>query len=303
MWHTSRTRSEHDDNQEEFADNVVYTSEEAIKARPDVAFITSPSTTHISLATVLAQNGVDLFIEKPLSANLYGVEDLLRTQKEHHGLLMVGYNLRFHKPLQYIKSCIDGGKIGKILSIRAEVGQYLPEWRPGSDYRTSVSAKRDLGGGAVLELSHEIDYTMWFVGEPTSVTAQTGHLSDLEIDVEDTAEIVMRFANGAIGSIHLDMIQRPPSRNCKVIGTKGTVIWDGTNDSVILYSNGSQEYSSLHPAKKEDWNNMYLAELKHFISCVKKRETPLISGDDGKRVLKVALCAMQSSQEQRTISL
>jgi len=284
-------------------ERVVYSFEEAIDPKPDVAFITNPASAHILIATRLAREGIDLFIEKPLSSILSGVDHLLQTQKKHKILIMVGYNLRFHPPLQILKQCVREGKIGKLIIIRAEVGQYLPEWRPGSDYSNSVSARSELGGGAVLELSHELDYARWLAGEVISVTAQTDRLSDLEMDVEDTAEIIIRFASGALGSIHLDMVQRPSTRYCKVTGTDGTIIWDGTTDSVRLFSNETNHWSMLHDAQKVDWNQMYISELEHFFACIRERKEPLITGLDGKRVLQVALAALQSSREQRSITL
>lgn len=301
VWHTRAKKSDGDPDVP--ADRVVYSFEEAIDPKPDVAFITSPASVHIPVATRLAGEGIDLFIEKPLSSVLAGIDELLQIQKRHNTLIMVGYNLRFHPPLQVLKQCIGDGRIGKILSIRAEVGQYLPEWRPGTDYRTSVSARSELGGGAVLELSHELDYAMWLAGDVASVTAQAGRLSDLEIDVEDTAEMILRFASGAMGSIHLDMVQRPTVRYCKVLGTEGTVTWDGTTDAVMLYSHNTGQWSTLHPGQKTDRNLMYSAELEHFFACVRERKEPLVTGADGKRVLQLALAALQSSREQRSIAL
>ena len=302
VWHTHTKRSEME-TLDTLSERVVYSFEEAIDPKPDVAFITNPASAHVPIATRLAREGIDLFIEKPLSSILSGVDNLLKIQKKHKTLIMVGYNLRFHQPLQILKQCVGEGKIGKLIGIRSEVGQYLPEWRPGTDYRSSVSARNELGGGAVLELSHELDYALWLAGDVISVTAQTDRLSDLEIDVEDTAEIILRFASGALGSIHLDMVQRPSTRYCKILGTDGTIIWDGTTDSVMLFSNETGLWSILHPEQKVDRNLMYISELEHFFACIRERKEPIITGSDGKRVLQVALAALQSSREQRSISL
>lgn len=302
VWHTSPKRNESEDNIT-LADRVVYSLEEAIFPKPDAAFITSPASSHISLAEKLVRESIDLFIEKPISASLSGIDELLKVQKTKKTLIMVGYNLRFHHPLQILKKNIENGKIGKIICIQAEAGQYLPHWRPGTDYRNSASARSDLGGGVILELSHELDYSLWLLGEAISVTAQAARLSNLEIDVEDTADILLTFSQGAMGNIHLDMIQQPSSRNCKVVGTGGTITWDGLTDSVMLFSNQTGEWSVLHPPKKEDWNSMYIAEMEHFLSCIRSRKVPLITGEDGKRALMVALAALRSAKEQRSIAL
>jgi predicted dehydrogenase len=214
------------------ADSVVFNLDCALASKPTAAIVATPSAFHIATALDLAQEGTHLFIEKPLSHNLDGVDELLELCRRRHLVLFVGYVLRFQRSLQLLRSALQEGKIGRILSLRAEAGQFLPEWRPGSDYRKGVSGRRDLGGGAVLELSHELDYVPWLVGDVQSVSAQIGQLGDLEIDVEDMAEIVLRFRNGAIGSVHLDMLQRPATRTCRIVGTDGTVVWDGLSHRV-----------------------------------------------------------------------
>jgi predicted dehydrogenase len=302
IWHTHTQKSGSSDGSTAGA-RVVYSFDEAIQPRPDIALITSPSSTHIPIAKKFVSEKIDLFIEKPLSIDLDGTSELLALATANDVRIIVGYNFRYHRPLQILKQCIDEGKIGRIISIHAEVGQYLPEWRPGTDYRTSVSARRALGGGAVLELSHELDYVRWFAGEVTTVTAVTDHISSLEIDVEDTAEIILRFENGAMGSVHLDMVQRVPHRHCRVIGSKGTITWDGNTDAVMLYTAAEGKWTAVHQTEKLDRNVMYIEELQQAVRCVRERGTPVVSGEDGRRVLEIALAALQSSREQRCIQL
>lgn len=302
VWHL---HSKKDELSEKLNDvnTVVYSFEDAVREKPDVAFITCPSSLHISIAIRLAQKGIDLFIEKPLSSNLADVQRFLRVGKTQKIVIMVGYNFRFHYPLQLIKQKISEGIIGKPLGIRAEVGQYLPDWRPGTDYRHSVSAQKKLGGGVVLELSHELDYARWLIGEVKSVSAQVDKLSNLELDVEDSADIILKFSNNAVGNIHLDMFQRTPTRFCHVVGSEGTLHWDGMTDLVTQFSKKMNEWSVLYPAKKIDRNKMYLTEIQHFFECVNTRQDPLVNGYEGKRVLEIALAALESSKEQRTVIL
>jgi predicted dehydrogenase len=250
----------------------------------------------------LAQEGVHLFIEKPLSHTLDGTDLLLELCLRQHLILMVGYNFRFYEPLQLIKKTLDDGRIGRVLAMRAEVGQFLPDWRPGVDYRTTGSAQAELSGGVTLELSHEIDYARWLMGEVISVTAQVSRLGNLEIDTEDTAEIILQFSNGALGSIHLDMIQRPATRTCRIIGAEGTITWDWESHRVGLFDAGSLAWQDLN-VRDIDRNEMYVAELRHFLDCVKGDAVPLIDGNDGRRVLEIALAIKQSSAEQRAIEL
>jgi predicted dehydrogenase len=299
LWHT---RSRHATGSAG-VEREVFCYEDAVSPKPDIAIIANPASAHIPIAQKFSREGIDIFIEKPLSSSMDGIADLLQIQKSIGNRIMVGYNFRFHPALKVLKQCITEGKIGKLVSIRAEVGQYLPDWRPGTDYRLSVSAQKELGGGAVLELSHEIDYTRWLAGEITSVMSMTDHVSDLDIDVEDSAEIILRFSSGTLGSIHLDMIQRTPARSCKVIGTLGTAIWDGMSDSVMIYTTETNQWNQANPAGKADRNLMYLAEMEHFISCCRNRNEPAVTISDGKRVLEIALAALESSRGKRCIAV
>lgn len=302
IWHQHLKRADGAEDRSR-AECIVYSLEDALNTKPDVALITCPASLHMEIGLALAQRGIHLFIEKPLSNRLDGVDELIDLCRERSLVLMVGYCFRFYRPLQVMRQAVFEGRIGRILAIHAEVGQYLPEWRPGSNYRQSVSARHDLGGGAVLELSHELDYVRWLVGEIKAVSAQIGHLSDLEIDVEDTAEIVLQLSSGAMGSVHLDMIQRPATRTCRIIGTEGTLTWDGVCHQVQLFSTSADKWSDLHPPEVIDCNDMYVAELRHFLDCVRGNNAPIVTGDDGRRVLEIALAVKQSSQDRRVIEL
>ncbi len=119
--------------------------------------------------------------------------------------------------------------------MRAHWGEYLPGWHPWEDYRQGYSARPDLGGGVVLTLSHPLDYLRWLFGEVEALWAFTGKSSDLELQVEDTAEIGLRFANGVLGSLHLDYNQRPPGHWLEVITSQGTLRWDNLSGEVQVY--------------------------------------------------------------------
>ena len=200
-------------------------------------------------------------------------------------------------------NAIADGAIGRLIGLRAEVGQYLPDWRPGSDYRQGVSARRDLGGGVVLELSHELDYVRWLGGEIQFVSAATGNLGGLDIDVEDSAEIVLGFADGAIGSVHLDMVQRSPTRTCKVIGTDGTLEWDGIRGHTRLFSAADDAWTDLYGPSDVGVDEMYVKELAQFIRCVVDGEAVPVDGAEGRRIVELALAVKQSADAGQTIQV
>lgn len=284
-------------------ERTVCTLRDVLDFKPDLALICGPATTHVRVARQLARRGVHLFIEKPVSSDLCGVDDLIKECRRRSLTLMVGYNLRFHAPLIAMKRAVSAGRIGRILSMRAEVGQYLPDWRPGQDYRDGVSGSRRLGGGVLLELSHELDLARWLVGDVSAVHARIDRLGDLDISAEDNAEILLRFRNGAVGSVHLDMNQRAAVRTFHIAGTQGTVAWDGENDRVRIYTARAGRWSNLHPARRVDRNAMYIAEARHLLSCVRSGRPARVDGTDGRRVLEIVMGARKASSSRPMVKI
>lgn len=264
---------------------------------PSAAIIAGPASTHREIAAALIGMGVPVLVEKPFADSLNGLTEIVKTARTNKVTLMVGYNLRFKPSLIEARRSILSGTFGDILSVRAEVGQYLPDWRPGSDYRKSVSAKQSLGGGALLELSHEIDYLYWFFGLPQRVSCRGGHLSALKIDVEDTVELCLEYDHPKrLVSIHLDFIQRNVTRNCKFIGTLGTLVWDGVADRIDMFVAEPAPASSSESFDTTDRNSMYVDELTHFLQCVETSSAPLIDGAQAYEVMTIVEAAKVSMQ-------
>lgn len=285
------------------ADRYAYSLEEALQHGPEAALICGPASTHLDIALALAGAGIHLFVEKPLAHATAGAEELVALCDRCGLVAMVGYNLRFLSSLGALHDALERGAIGRIHSIRAEVGQYLPDWRPGVDYRRTASASAALGGGAVLELSHELDYVRWLGGEIAEVSATTGRLGDLEIDVEDTAEIVLRLASGALASIHLDMLQRAPVRLCRVTGSEGTLVWDGIADELRSYSAATRTWTAFAYPRLVDRAQTYLAELREFLACIRTGAMPRVTLRDGLRALEIASAVKLSAREGRAVVL
>jgi predicted dehydrogenase len=289
---------------EGLVDEAFFDLADALRWGPDTVFITNPAPFHMETALSFAKNGIHLFVEKPLSVRVDDIAPVLRECGRKDLVLMVGYVLRFLEPFQCMRKAIAEGKIGRILSVHASVGRYLPDWRPGSDYRKNVSARRELGGGAVFELSHEIDYLRWMVGEVKEVNAFISKVSDFDIDVEDIAEINLRFDNKAVGHIHLDMVDRAMNRFCRIVGTEGTLTWD-SNDShrVRMYCGKDGLWRDLREAGPMDPNQMYISELTHFFECVRGNGRPAVTGEDGRRVVEIALAVKRSAHEGRNVKV
>lgn len=273
--------------------------EAGLAARPEAVLICTPPHLHAGIARQAVDAGAHVFIEKPIAHTLDGLDDLLHAADESKRVLCVGYNLRFHAGLLKLKELLNKGAIGRPMVVQAEFGQYLPDWRPAQDYRAGYNVSAAMGGGIILDASHELDYVRWLMGEVKSVYTAAGKLSDLEMDVEDTAAITMRFASGAVGEVHLDCIQRGYTRNCKIIGTDGTLVWEFGEGVRHLMPDKTRHDYDITP----DPNEMYVAELRHLLACVHGQEQPLVTGAEGKRVLEIALAARQSARERREVAL
>ena len=278
---------------------VVNSIKDALVYNPDLAIITNPSSLHVSTALPLAGAGVHLFIEKPISSSIKDVKKLLSLAKKNNCKLMVGYNLRFSESLKFFRKEILNQNIGKILSIRSEVGQNLKSWRPKNKYVEGVSAKKELGGGVLLELSHEFDYLSWIFGPINWVSGYITKQSNLEINVEDIAHCLLGFKDknqDIVANVSLDFIRQDNIRQCTVVGEFGSLRWNGIKNSVELYSKNQSKWSLLFQ-DQENKDFTYQQELSHFLECILKDKMPLISGESALDTLKVIECIRQSSSE------
>lgn len=275
--------------------------EDAHSFAPQLAVIANPATFHIEVALKLTEQGVHLLIEKPIAASRESIQLLLDLSRKNNTILLVGYNLRFLSSLQEYRSALHLQTIGKVLSVRCEIGQFLPSWRPNTDYKQGVSARSKLGGGVLLELSHEIDYLRWIFGEVEWVTAILSQQSDLDIDVEDTAHLIFGFTAKIvdkiqlIASANLDFIRHDTTRSCTAIGDKGSLRWDGLAGTVEQFDLESKTWVEVFRDEEKD---SYISEWKHFLKCISGYEKPLISGNDGLKVLEIIEAARQSSLDK-----
>ena len=167
----------------------------ALAARPDVVIVSNPTSHHLRVAVPAAEAGCHLFIEKPLSHSWAGVDELLATVRRRGLITLMGFDLRFDPGLRTIRGLLADGRIGRVVGVQAQVGQYLPDWHPWEDYRRGVSARVEAGGGVILDLIHELDYLTWLLGPASSVACFADRVSGLEIETEDTAAMLLRFAN------------------------------------------------------------------------------------------------------------
>ncbi len=279
--------------------------EPALAWNPEAVFVCNPTSQHIPTALRAAQAGCHLFIEKPLSHNLEQVEELTSLVERRGLMAVVGYQMRFNPCLQRLYALVQEKRIGRISSVRAEIGEYLPGWHKYEDYRQMYASRQDLGGGVILSQIHEMDYLYWLFGLPGSVYALGGHLSNLEVDVEDTADILMNFAVGDQSvpvSLHEDFIQQPVRRSCAVIGDAGKILLDFQSLTVTVFNHEGKQIETTNYAGFQR-NQMFLDELNYFLANLRGFPGPLVSVREAAHSLRMALAAKESLATGKVVKL
>jgi predicted dehydrogenase len=200
-----------------------------------------------------------------------------------------------------VKTLLDDKRVGAVRAARVEFGSYLPEWRPGRDYRENYAVRNELGGGILLDAVHELDYLTWLFGDAADVLCTAGHVSELSGDTEDLAEVTIRFESGVLAQVHLDYLQRTYRRNLQVIGDTGTIVWDYPTHAVsVLAPDGA---SDTEQAMDEEPNEMYLEELRHFVHRLEGAESHAVDGREALRSLRLVEAAKTSAREGRRVTV
>ena len=244
--------------------------EDGLRDRPETVLVCTPPWLHIPQARQAINAGCHVFSEKPLSDTTEGMDALVALAAKKNKKVMVGLCFRYHAGLATAKGYLDAGRVGRLVSIRAMVGEHLPDVRP--DYRTLFSAQT----GGVFDLIHEIDLAIWYAGAPIHrVHAVSGTYSDIGIQAPDLAELLLDFENHCLASVHLDIFQRPRRRQTELVGTGGLILiefarWDLC--TVSVYEATSKTW--LHEEIITDRDDMFRAEDQDFLQAVAE-DTPI----------------------------
>lgn len=279
---------------------TVSSIDEAITKGIDAAIISSPAPYHIQQAIHFVKAGIPLLIEKPLSHNMDGIPELKDLSDRMQTPILLGYVLRHSTDLCYLGEKLSVNSVGRVIGATINCGSYLPDWRPEQDYRMTASARADLGGGVLLELSHELDYANWLFGPFKSAEATLMNSGALNVDVEDTADLILTCKSGSKISIHLDFCRKDSIRKCIVEGSEGRLTWDGITRRVGLQHESGE--ISFWPFNNER-DAMFRKQLTHFLSCIEQGDVPKVHLDDGIAVMNLIEAARRSSRENVIVQL
>ena len=289
--------------------------QEALKKhQPDAVIVANPTSMHLEVAIPAAEAGCHILLEKPVSHSLERLDVLQQTAEKSGSKILVGFQFRYHPTLNKARELIQSNTLGRILTVHAYWGEYLPQWHPWEDYRQSYAARADLGGGVIVTLTHPLDYLRYLLGEVESLYSFNGHISPLEIDVEDVAEIGLKFTNGAVGGVHVNYFQRPPVHRLEIVGTNGTLRWDNVDgilhflkmpDSFGSFSDQppAPVVESFSPPEGFERNQLFVAQTRHFIEVVRGESEPVCRLEDGVMALRLALAAYESQESNCVVKM
>jgi predicted dehydrogenase len=267
-------------NTEEGIENI-YVIDEA-KMGFDFAIISNPTYLHYDTIKCLAQKKIPLFIEKPALHSLENVAELIALVEYNKVVNYVACNLRFHPCLVFLKENIIK-KGNRINEINVYCGSYLPEWRPGVDFKTVYSANANMGGGVHLDLFHELDYTTWLFGVPNKTSSILRSVSSLEIDAIDYANYTLEY-NTFSAHILLNYYRRKAKRVIEIVFDNETLTIDLINNC-IKEDNGKIIFAADNFVLKDT----YLEQLGYFTTLLTTNQNSFNSLRESIDVLKIVL--------------
>jgi predicted dehydrogenase len=278
----------------------------ALATRPDVVFVTNPSSLHVEIARRALDAGAHVLIEKPLSHSLEGVASLLAASRKQNLVGYVAYQLRFHPGFLRTQEILEQGLLGRPLFAEASVAEYLPGFHPYEDYRRMYASRRELGGGVTLSQIHEIDLLLALLGRPERVFSLGGKLSSLDVDVDDVSSSLLEF-RGSQGRVlpvrlHQDFLQRPAERRLSIVGERGKLEWSLSARNLRRFG-AEGELCESHDYSELPRNRLFEAELLHFLACVERGESPNVSLQAGAQSLAVALAILESQQSGMPVNI
>ncbi len=248
----------------------------------EIVILANPSALHAQHIEKIIERNLPAYLEKPL---LTSRADLERIKKQiddyhYHQPTMMGCNLRFLPSIMALKQILEKGTLGNVCRVFIEAGQYLPSWRPHQDYTQSYSANKDLGGGVIFDLAHELDLVRFLFGDCEVLSSFHGQFSHLKLNVEDTAVIHLGKSAGPLISVHLDYVSRRPTRMIKIVGDEKTLLWDLKEKKLqLIDENAVCDLSD----KQNDFDVplTYQVAMREFLDCVNNRSQtsqPLLEG-------------------------
>jgi predicted dehydrogenase len=249
---------------------------------PTFVIISNPTHLHLDTIKTFTELGIPMLIEKPAFHQLEGTTEILALIESQKISTYVACNLRFHPCIQFIKDYLDKSS-ARINEVNIYCGSYLPDWRPGKDYKTIYSANKDMGGGVHLDLFHEMDYACWLFGYPKSYHGFSSQLSTIGIDAPDYANYLLNYQHFNM-SVVLNYYRRQPKRTIEILFEEDTLTIDLIGNKI---SNGDGQV--IFETPEFTILTTYIDQLRYFMTCLSNNQTPMNTLHESVAVLKISL--------------
>lgn len=275
----------------------------AMKEEPDALIISTPPDLHVKYALEAAKHDKHFFMEASVVDD--GMDELIALCRNKKIVAAPSCTMRFQSSIEKMKELVDSGIIGNIMLFTHHSGQYLPDWHPWEDYRKFYVAKKATGAAREI-VSFELVWLEWVFGQIDTVSCFKGKLSNLEIDIDDAYQCIMKFKNGVLGNMLVDVISRVAERSCEIYGEKGNIRWEW-GSGVKLYTADDKkwtEYAEQAGTRVTGYDEKiaeepYIEEIGTFVRAVKGEIKYPYTLEEDKRVLDV-LKDLEKSSDGKT---
>lgn len=277
----------------------IYEENQFYSLKLDGIIISNPTSLHIKTIKKVLKKRIPIFVEKPLASNLDEIKEI----KDHDvSKVLVGFDFRYDDVINLVKKFIDEGKLGKVLKANLYCGQYLPMWHPYADYRNEYYSRKELGGGVIRTLCHEIDIMHYLFGVPKEIFGVVEKISNLEIDVDDNTYLICRMKNNALITIEVDYLNPKGIRRGTIFGSKGIIEYTYSKPNVTFTDNKGNA-KILYEKEKPDWDKTFTNEIKDFIKLIETGKKPVATFKDGVEVMKVIEKAELSTKSKSWLKI
>ncbi len=285
---------------------VVETLEDAKDIKPDIVFVTNPSSCHVKSAMDFAKIGSHLFIEKPLCDSLEGLDELEKMVCDKKLVTMVGYQTRFNPMIDKLLKTVVKKNLDSVISASFEWNTFLPSHHKYENYSKGYAARKDLGGGVALGLIHEIDLIYHVFGMPDKLLAVGGKLSDLKMNADDTLMCIMKYKvdcgfyeKSVPVYLNLSYAQTKETRNFRIQFVENTLLVDMDKNHYILF--GKNDEVVFQYKGDFERNGLFVKELTYFLDCVKTKKDTSINVSEGRKSLELALKIKESMKNEKWV--
>ncbi len=270
-------------------------------ATVEAVVVATATDEHVAIATATLKAGRALFIEKPLSHDWEGIDNLSHLAKGK--VVEVGFQFRTHPNLIALATELKQLKQQGILTYRLAMGHRLDAWRPDQDYEQGYSANSERGGGALFDLIHQIDIALWLFGPVLGVHAVLAKRGMLNIHGDDVTNLLLTHKNGVTGHIQLDMTSPVYRCEAEVMTTSKIFRWSNSEGMLRQLSSEGETIVDRLPEEFKR-NDLFYTQMEHWLKRIDNYKLlPLCSFEDGVAALRVALGAREASALQQMVKI